>query len=627
MRKRSVWKRLSSICLVLVLMLAMAMPAMAAPSGTVNITIRDGSAAGKLRKSARAIEDGSRQYDGYRLLDLTMNLKCEKAEPDHTHTDACYNYAYTVNEKYREIMQQVVYDAIKDQMDPSATAANVMDAQIIEYLEKQTSDSVNSKGEITQMGSIRNFIENVYQKIKEPDSGIDADVSNPTGVFQNANQGYWMFVDKSTISGSTDDAYSLLIADTKGQSDLTLTPKISVPTVTKKVQENSTGAWGDYADWNIGDHVPFKLTGTVADYMEYYDTYKYIFHDDLSDGLEFNADSVKVTLGSENGTEIPAAVTLADGTVHTNYEVKMTGLGDGCDFHVEFTDLKKIKGKSDTAADAYMSITKADEIVVCYTAKLTEDAEIGTPGNPNEVYLEFSNNPNSSGDGTGKTPEDEVVVFTFELDGTKVDKNSWDKGSQTYTKPLPDAWFVLYRDSVTKDPADVSKYLTEYAEIDDNGNITGWSTDKPQHGPKGQEVDGNLQSDTNGDFKLVGLDQGIYYLEETVAPVGFRMLEKPIKLEIEAEYSVDPEPTTKLHTLTKLTITVPDPKDPTKTISTSDTSGDGIVDITIENSAGMHLPSTGGMGTTIFYILGGILSVGALVIFITRKRMGADTEK
>lgn len=401
--------------------------------------------------------------------------------------------------------------------------------------------------------------------------------------------GYYLVKDKDDSVPGTD-AYTDFIL--KVVQNTTVTPKSDVPTVEKKVQEddkyNQDGGYGngynDVADWNIGDAVPFKLIGTLPTNFADYDIYQYIFHDTLSDGLDLNEGSIKVYYASDKAgtdkTEIPLG----------KYEVEAPGTEgtDQCSFEVAFADLTSVEG-----------VTANKYIIVEYTATLNKDAEIGLPGNPNKVYLEFSNNPNSGGEGdTGKTPEDKVIVFTYELDATKVD------GADADTK-LEDAEFKLYDEN------------GKYVIVDADGKVIGWADN---------EAGGStLKSDENGLFKVSGLDDGTYWLKETKAPDGYNLITDPIKIEIKATTVNDQDWTAMegpADALTALEIKV--------TVGSTTTSGNGdtesgIVETDIKNNKGAELPETGGMGTTIFYVLGAILVLGAGGLLIARRR--TDSEK
>lgn len=377
--------------------------------------------------------------------------------------------------------------------------------------------------------------------------------------------GYYLL--KDTIDSSTaaqPAAYTKFILKVVGNVDVT--PKTDTPSVEKKVQENSNkyvtdGGYGagynDVADYNIGDAVPFKLIGTVPN-MDRYDTYKYTFNDTASNGL---------TLPSKNGVK----VYVADDKVGTN-KADITSSAaitvEDQNLTVAFTDLKTVKG---VAAGKY--------IIVEYSATLNGNAVIGLPGNENAVKLTFSNNPNQSGQGgsnpQGETPEDKVIVFTYQLNGTKVDAT--DKN-----KTLKDAEFKLQRQSDNK-----------WAQITD-GKVTAW-------GDEGNAT--IVKSDDNGNFSVAGLDDGTYNVKETKAPAGYDLPADPFVVTLTAQTKNNQEwDGTPANALINPT--------------------NGQFNETFVNNAGSSLPSTGGMGTTILYAAGAaIVLVAAFgIAFAVRRR-------
>lgn len=387
--------------------------------------------------------------------------------------------------------------------------------------------------------------------------------------------GYYFVKDANAVTG--EDASTKFILELV--QDTEVTPKSGVPTVEKKVQEDDKYAGTDYgagyndvADWNIGDHVPFKLIGTLpkADVYDDYDTYKYVFHDTLSTGLTLDENSINVYYADDKAGTNKTAIT-------DKYEV-VTETTDGCSFEIKFDDLKLVEG-----------VSASSVIIVEYTATLNENAEIGLDGNPNEVFLEFSNNPNAGGEGdTGTTPSDKVVVFTYELDVTKVD------GADA-TETLKDAEFKLYDKN------------NKWVVVDGNGKVTGWS-DSENNGS-------TLKSDNNGLFRVIGLDDGTYYLKETKAPDGYNKLQSPIKIVITATTTNGQEWNGVANTaLTALTIAVDNGTANAGNVNT------GTVSTQVENNKGATLPETGGIGTRIFYAVGAVLMIGAAVLLITRKR-------
>ena len=380
--------------------------------------------------------------------------------------------------------------------------------------------------------------------------------------------GYYFVKDKNVVSGN--DASTKFIL--KLVKDTEVTPKSSVPNVEKKVQEGDYEAndgygtgYNDVADWNIGDAVPFKLIGTLPSTYDDYDTYKYVFHDTLSAGLTYN-NNVKVYYASNQEGTDKQDITSSFLTNPSGNEITVT-----CE------NLKNVTG-----------VTKNSYIIVEYTATLNADAVIGLDGNTNEVYLEFSNNPNAGGEGkTGNTPPDKVIVFTYELDTTKVD-------GEDNTK-LPNAEFKLKNSE--------GKWVT----VDSAGKVTGWV--------EGEDNGSTLKSDGQGLFKVIGLDDGTYYLKETKAPDGYNELKNEIVIVISATTSNGQGWNgTPANALTKLDVTAGGK-------AGTGNANSGIAGITVENNKGATLPETGGIGTTIFYVVGGILVIGAAVLLITRRRM------
>lgn len=386
--------------------------------------------------------------------------------------------------------------------------------------------------------------------------------------------GYYLIKDIDDADVTSYTLYIVKVVD----ENIKITPKTDVPSVEKKVKENTkyqtdatygTG-YNDTADYHIGDSVPFKLIGLIPD-MNHYQTYKYVFHDTLCKAFDAPSEAdIKVYLSDSKAsldTDITSSSTIS---VSTDAAGETT-------IKVSFDNLKSVP---DVAKDKY--------IVVSYSAKLNANASIGqgTPGNTNEVYLEYSNNPNN--DGTGTTPEDKVIVFTYELDVNKVDGNNVDK-------KLPGAKFKLQNGT-----------QTQYAKVDSNNKFVEWTDEANAT---------ELVSDENGLFKVIGLDDGTYYLKETVAPSGYNTLADPIKLVISANTNNGQNGFGKTTELTTIDVTVDNGSAKGGTVAT------GTVSITVENNRGTTLPGTGGIGTTIFYVIGGGLMVAAAILLITKKRM------
>lgn len=376
--------------------------------------------------------------------------------------------------------------------------------------------------------------------------------------------GYYLLVDTSTPG--QDDARNTALLQMTNQ-DITIESKYSVPSVDKSVQDTD-GSWGESADWEIGSDVPFRLEGTLPTNYEDYEAYQYVFHDTLNSALKYNGDVKVYVQNGDAKTQILSGFTVAPDAAATA----------GGTLTVTFGNLKMIAG-----------VSSSSKIVVEYTAELLSTAVIGGSGNKNEVYLEYANDPNATGNGTtGNTKTDEVLVFTYELDVTKVD-------GKEGTTTLANAEFVLLSSDKTK-AAKVS-----------NGKLVGWVA--ASEGTK-------LTSGNDGKFVIAGLDAGSYYLRETKAPAGYNLLGNDIGITITATLDKSEDNPS----LTALKISVREDK--TGAVAT-ESDGDvttGIVSTVVENVAGAQLPLTGGIGTTVFYIAGSVLVLTAAVLSVTRKR-------
>lgn len=507
----------------------------------------------------------SSEYSAYMLFSATVDEGKSEDESDD-------RIAYIVNEKYEEILLEVTEES-------SAS-------YLVDYISS------------LKAVETRTFADEVYDAIKK--AGIDADKETSAQKFE-LESGYYLIVETSLSDSS--DTYSLVMLDTVGNDDITIKTKESAPTLVKKVLEtnDSTGTtsdWQDGADYDIGDEVPFKLTGTISSQYANYKTYYYAFHDTLSDGLLLNPDSVVVkVVNGDVETELPKngayqLVTESD-DVTESAELK-----DGCTFEIRFNDLKTIT-----------DVNKDSIITVEYTAKLTDDATIGSDGNPNEAKLEYCNDPyftgneegsedgDSSDDGndeedkksTSETPLDKVIVFTYELDVNKIDSDG---------EKLKGAGFTLYK---------------LVADTNANVDADADGTTPADYVKVGEEIIGKDLTT----FVFTGLDAGKYKLEESTVPEGYNKAED-IEFEITADYDIE-EANPEFKSLAV--------KDAEENIVSD--GGDssylvnevtGIITTYVVNSTGALLPFTGGIGSVIFYVVGILLMFTAVVLFMKSKR-------
>ncbi|MFR2443211.1 MAG: SpaA isopeptide-forming pilin-related protein [Ruminococcus sp.] len=464
----------------------------------------------------------------------------------------------------------------------AAEVAAALNAKVAGTEEGTETSVFANNGALTQ-----HFAELVKANLKDNVTASATSAKNGTSAELSITaDGYYLIVDDTAnLQTGAYSRYILTTVDADSDTTLSIAQKASSPTVVKKVKENTdvddytyTDARGsqtdkdynDVADYNIGDAVPFKLYGTMPSTIGDYEHYRYIFHDTL--GTQFTAPAVgDVTVKVDGKNAVGATVAIA-----------------GNEITVTFADIKDGN-----------TITASSVVTVEYSAVLNKTAQIGLSGQENAVKLEYSNDSYWDGSGTpttSKTPEDKVIVFTYELDVTKQDSVT--------DKKLKDAEFNL------KNAAD------KYAKVDENGYVTGWVDTVAEASV--------LKSDANGLFKVIGLDDGTYTLTETKAPTGYNLLNAPVTLKLDATtangQNWDVFDATKA--LTDLTLTVDTgAAQPAKTPGEGDSFGKyGVVETTVLNTSGSSLPSTGGIGTTIFYVAGGVLVVGAGVLLITKKR-------
>lgn len=396
-------------------------------------------------------------------------------------------------------------------------------------------------------------------------AGSASTVTDGKYVISGLAAGYYLVKDKDGSVPGEGDAYTEYIVQVVG--NVTADPKSDVPVVEKKVKDTNdstgeTSGWQDSADYDIGDSIPFQLKATLADNVSSYTTYKVVFHDTLSKGLTYKNDAKVYIAGEKTDGFTVTATVNADGT---------TTLTVSCN------DVKKLGAGNSSV------------ITVEYTATLNTNAVIGSDGNPNEVYLEYSNNPNwtpGEGEGpkdspTGDTPKDTVIVFTYKTIINKVDG----KGNA-----LAGAEFTLEK-KILGDNPDTEEVENEY-----------W---------KAIAV---VKNDEGTTFTFSGLDDGNYRLTETVTPNGYNTIDD-IYFTITAEHDVLSDNPA----LTSLSGNVT-----TGEIAFTPNVTEGSLSTNVVNKAGSTLPSTGGIGTTIFYILGSVLLVGAAILLITKKRMSAE---
>ena len=389
-----------------------------------------------------------------------------------------------------------------------------------------------------------------------------------TNEITGLSAGYYLIKNKSVNEG---EAYTDFILEVV--KDVKITPKGQKPTLDKQIKHNESGQWGDVGDNQIGDTVEFRTITTVPNTTGY-TAYDYTIYDEMSTGLTSNVTAASgVTIKINNGVELESRY----------YTVTVDSV-DANKFSVKVDILKAITdGK----------IEAGNSLYTYYSGVLNEDAKVYDEGKQqNTAYLQYSNNPHDNNT-KGETPHVTVYDWTFKMNVQKID--GADK-----EKELKDAKFVLSKNGTV-----------DLGAIDENG--TPAKTDnliELVYDPAKNTYRVATASDENttyvmtaGNITIKGLDDAVdYYLYETKAPAGYNRLTEPVKFRINATYtSADSRP----DVLTKV----------------GDEAAVTGLKVSVENNAGTTLPSTGGMGTTVFYVVGGGLMAVAVVLLVTKKRM------
>ena len=379
-----------------------------------------------------------------------------------------------------------------------------------------------------------------------------------TGTITLPSAGYYLIKDVTPVEGKYD-ASNLTLLLVSGAEEVTPKVKTDIPTLQKKVQDKNDST-GETTGWQDS-----------ADY-------------DIGDIIPYQ---LTATLGNVSNFDT-YYVEFVDTMQHLTYNnitsVKVDDrILNAGDYTSSWDSTSKTLKVSIDNVKAY-GATNGSKIIVEYTATLDSDAVIGSTGNPNEAHLIFSNNPN--GQGKGQTKPDKNIVFTYKVVANKVDEHD---------QPLTGAAFALYKKlPAVPNPKDGTSYIME-------GNDAYAPVKELNVGANGEVEDKEL---TN--FEWDGIDDGDYMIKEIITPAGYNTIE-PIKFKVEANHetlSDDPQ-----------LLELKGGDDFTGEVST------GALTTKIENRMGSTLPGTGGIGTTIFYVVGGGLMVAAAILLITKKRM------
>jgi len=504
-------------------------------------------------------------YSAYKLLDASVGLKQDfdcGHDSEAEHESSCYNVSYSFNPTFENILKSYTNASTLEDVIAIITTYTTAEAmsQFTHYLYKAIIADSNIKPVLTR-------------------TGADGSVTLPVG------PGYWLIIESppDKYNGAT----SRIIVDTTGSRNVSIEAKRQEPTLTKTVADNGVNH-GDGADVAIGDDVEFLLTALIPDPVGY-TQYKYIIHDSMEKGLTFKKNTVEIRIGTYDSV---------NSLNQTYYTVADEVGNDGTKFSISI-DIKE--------AISDGKLKPQDKIYIRYFAVLNEAAKIydnvntspDNHANKNTAYLEYSSDPYDISK-TAKTQDDFAYVWTFPLTINKVDSAGKSiKGAKFVVSTDPDLNPSLNAEGT---PADQNG-LMGFIKSDDN------TTYRVAPGVTEDTVYVLDMSET-GTIKLEGFnDQIFYYLYEVAAPDGYNKLSDHVIFKFFATY----DGTSPMFKEGELYVNVAMPG------STGHNSTELVADIV--NRTGAELPSTGGIGTTIFYILGGVLAAGAVVFLITNKRV------
>lgn len=463
----------------------------------------------------------------------------------------------------------------------------------------------------TPVDAIRQFAQLAYNHRTTTSTDIAANAEEVT-----LPAGYYVIVDVTTPEDG--DAKNPALLQVTNAGPIHIQKKYDVPEHDKYVIADDTGDHSGHStaeDSPIGKQVSFHLKAEMPLNMEGYEKYKMVFHDDLSDGLTFDANSVEVYVGDD--------VTPIANTYYTlTYPVvscEKDGADYTCDFHVVIENVMTLPG-----------YTPGCDVIVKYKATLNENALIDA-ANSNDFRLEYSNDPNwdpedpnKPTEPTGVTPWKQVKVFTTEVeirkvDGTtdlplqgatftlegaseqkvKVTKNEFVEFNPAAEPGVTKYWKLTDGTYTNMDPATPEMDQSLYESITTVYKVSGTNVTWKETTLSQLKVEATVGAD--GTVKFGGLGEGVYTITETGIPDGYNGLKEPMTL----------------------TVVFHEAEERFEYSWTGGATGSGA-SIVVDNMKGSVLPETGGIGTTLFYAIGGLLVAGAAVLLITKKRMTAE---
>ncbi len=550
------------------------------------------------------ISISGKTYYAYKIFDVTYDTN---EHYSYTIADEFTGFTYTVGETTYSGSSLVTY---LETIDSDTVALNQFAEAALTYV---TDNLVAASGTVT--------------------IGDNAE----TGVIELTEPGYYLVAGSATATSDDETEVVAACSLTTTDPQVEVKVKADAPSIEKKItDEEAADETGKYSTASVGDTIPYELTSTVPD-MTGYEKYYYVVTDTFSEGLTYNED-----------------LAIIVGTTTLSVTNDLTDSGAVYDVNVEI-DQSSGETTLTIVFHNFIQYTTGDSIVITYSATINEDAVVGTDGNPNSVTLEYSSNPNKMengdpntpyepqpGEATGTTPDSITTTYVTGIQINKVDEDGntltgaefaisglssnviiingrvfqEDNDNGTYYK-LKDGSYTtdVPVTDTTADGYNANLYdstSTKYSLID--------TVDKDTAALENISTSGYVNA--SGVVKFTSLGEGTYNISEVIVPDGYNKVDD-LKVTITCTYpDADNADQSCTWSATLTDVEGNEISDSSgSTVSATYNDETGCITFNVENHAGALLPSTGGMGTTIFYIVGGILVVAAAVLLITKGRM------
>ncbi len=617
-------KKLLSMLLAVVMVLAMAAPSFAANENSSNLSSETTNFSITVAPQSDKVSIEGKTFYAYKLFNVTYNLT-NNAYSYTINSDLFGNFSYKGNSG-EALVDYIAKAKQAEELNAVAEAA-------LHYLEDKLQEGEN---------------------ISKFSAGSATVQEGENSATINLTEAGYYLVSGSAKATNGGQEITAACALTTTNPNASVNVKADAPTLEKKIVETETNTetnestehFVDANNASVGEDVTYEIKSNVPA-MTGYEKYYFIVHDTLSKGLTYKANSIVITMKSKDGT--PTALTKDnDYTVDASIDPtsKVTNIKIVFDNFIQ-----------------YRESNPGAEIIIRYSATVNEDAVIGVEGNPNEAKLQYSNNPNVEDKGkpgkpnepenpnvTGETPNDVVLTYIagidllkvaenenglslkgaeFQITGEKVNKvavqtwgfNKVESGTGDYYK-LKDGTYttqapIAPEEDVTTGTEDKYESLTKDYKKAETPTV------KWKEKNEALSIEGTVGED--GVLRFDGLGEGTYFIKEIKAPNGYNILKERIKVEItcvEPTITFGNEKATWNYTITYVDDNgnKVDNIDVINGTVTENGGTDNRIAITVVNNAGTLLPSTGGIGTTIFYAAGIILMAGAVFFVVRRKK-------